>query len=329
MRRLSPLDELLVHQIPEPITTAGIEHPHWRESYFFEAHGPDPDTDVIALGFATYPQRQVMDAIVLGRVDGKPLFHYVDRPWDDDPHTTVVGPVRVVIDVPFEQLRVEIDGASGLTAELTFNARTQPYAMRRGRLVDDNGLLIWDQSHMIQSGIWRGRYAFDGVEQSVTGWTGQRDHSWGVRDHGRVPLWTWFAIQLPDGMLGTFRWEGADGAPIFTDGCWAPADGSDPVPVVEVRPDLHWLGESGERTVWSGHGEDVTGLGGRVTFVLAGGNEIEISARGTWAARYAPFHGGGQQLMAVTADDGREGTAIFEVTGHYHHHFFPTWVEPG
>ncbi|HVX18926.1 MAG TPA: hypothetical protein VHA73_12910 [Acidimicrobiales bacterium] len=329
MRRLTPLDELLAHQIPEPITTVGIEHPHWRESYFFEAHGPSPDSDMVAVGFGCYPQRQAMDAVVLGRIGDQPLFAHARREWGLDPQTPVAGPVRVTIEEPFERIRLQIDGANGLQADLTFRARTEPYGLRRGRLLDDNGLLIWDQSHMIQSGVWSGEYRFGGVYQTVAGWVGQRDHSWGVRDHGRAPLWMWFAIQLPDGMLGAWHWEDRNGARIFTDGCWAPADRSDPIPVIDVRHSISWLDGGGQPTTWDGQGESVTGLGGRVVFTLAGGQQIEISARGTWGARYTPFHGGGQHLMAVTADDGREGTAVFEVTGCDHHHFFPLGYQPG
>lgn len=328
VRRLSPFDELLAHQIPEPITTAGIEHPYWRESYFFEAHDPDPVGDMVALGFANYPQRQTMDAVLLGRVGDEMLFDHVERPWGEDPHTTVVGQVEVIIEVPFERARVKIDELHGFTADLTYTARTKPYVMRRGRSVDDNGLLIWDQSQMIQSGTWSGEYRFHDTSCTVDGWTGQRDHSWGVRDHGRVPMWSWFAIQLPDGMLGAWHWEETNGAPIFTDGCWAPADGGEPVPVIGVDASLHWLGTAGGPAEWSGHGEDIAALGGRVAFRLADGRDIEVTGRGTWGVRYAPFHGGGQMLMAITADDGREGTAIFEITGHHHHHYFPTPVEP-
>jgi hypothetical protein len=37
---------------------------------------------------------------------------------------------------------------------------------------------------------------------------------------------------------------------------------------------------------------------------------------------YGPY-GGGLHLLTVHTDDGRSGTAIYEVTGAYHHHFFP------
>lgn len=33
--------------------------------------------------------------------------------------------------------------------------------------------------------------------------------------------------------------------------------------------------------------------------------------------------------MRVRTDDGREGTAIYEVTGARHHHFFPDTVVEG
>ena len=41
MIRLTPLDELLAHQVPEPMANVQTFHPHWRESYFFIAHRPD------------------------------------------------------------------------------------------------------------------------------------------------------------------------------------------------------------------------------------------------------------------------------------------------
>src|SRR5206468_369566 len=84
---------------------------------------------------------------------------------------------------------------------------------------------------------------------------GQRDHSWGIRDHGRCPLWLWFQIQLDDGFLGVWHWEFANGARVYTDGCWAGADGSDPVPVIDFRHDLQWRDADGEQATY---GADVT-----------------------------------------------------------------------
>jgi hypothetical protein len=320
---LSAFDEHFVHQIPEPLGVVGIEHPHWRESYFFVAHGPSVDSDVVVVAMATYPPRRALDALVLGRVGGELVFRHYQRPADGDPHTPTVGPVSVTVEEPFRRVRVVVDDAEGIDAELVFEARTAPYALRRGRLRDDSGDLLWDQSHMIQSGTFSGDYRNGAAGGSVDGWWGQRDHSWGVRDHGRIPLWTWFAIQLPDGMLGVWHWERSDGAHVFTDGCWAPAGGGAPVPVLEFHHDLHWTDDAGAPVGYGQDGAAVSGLAGSVSCALADGSALEIEGMGRWCAPYRPFYGGGQHLMAVETADGRSGTAIYEVTGRHHHRFFP------
>ena len=61
----------------------------------------------------------------------------------------------------------------------------------------------------------------------------------------------------------------------------------------------------------------------RAEFVLEGGSRIGVQATGTWCAPYEPFHRGGLNEMIVSTDDGRQGTAVYEVTGAHHHHFFP------
>jgi hypothetical protein len=50
--------------------------------------------------------------------------------------------------------------------------------------------------------------------------------------------------------------------------------------------------------------------------------KVGIDGTGRWAQRYGPV-GGGLSEMQIATDDGRVGTAIYECTGAYHHHFFP------
>jgi hypothetical protein len=327
MPKLSANDEHFVHQIPEPLSVVAIEHQHWRESYFFVTHGPTADSDVLVVAMASYPPRHMLDALVLGRVDSDLMFAYHQREAGDDPHSTTVGPVAVEVVKPYEELRVVVSGDASFEADLTFRARTRPYALRRGRMLADDGSLLWDQSHMIQSGTFEGTYSRGGKSARVDGWLGQRDHSWGVRDHGRIPMWMWLAIQLEDGMLGVWHWELANGAHVFTDGCWAPADGTEPVQVVAFSHDLWWSDENGERVEYGNDGDRVAGISGSVSFTLAGGKQIELSAEGSWCAPYKPIYGGGQHLVSVSTADGRSGTAIFEVTGQHHHRFFPTQLD--
>ncbi|MGH9028161.1 MAG: hypothetical protein ACRDV4_00875 [Acidimicrobiales bacterium] len=323
MPLLTSFDEHFVHQIPEPLSIVGIEHHHWRESYFFVTHGPEVGSDVIIVAMATYPARGMLDALVLGRVDGEPLVGFHTRQADGDPHTTSVGPVTVTVEDPFNTLHVVMEPENDFEADLRFEARTPHYALRRGRMLADDGSLLWDQSHMIQSGRFHGHYRKGRRVEQVDGWLGQRDHSWGVRDHGRIPMWMWLAIQLEDGMLGVWHWELANGARVFTDGCFAPIDGSAPVPVIDFHHDLHWTDESGEACDYGADGSTVAGLAGTVRFDLAGGDSVTVRGSGLWCAPYKPLYGGGQHLMAVETDDGRRGTAVYEVTGRHHHRFFP------
>jgi hypothetical protein len=323
------MDELFVHQIPELLPDVAVRHPHWRESYFFELHQPDAAGDVVFFTMAHYPLREQMDSIQMGRVGGEQVLGVLARPYDGDPHTTDVGGARIEVVEPWEQVRLWADPAvAAIGLDLTFRARTRPYGLRRGtmRAADD---LVWDQCHILQSGTYTGSYTVGGTTQEVDGWIGQRDHSWGIRDHGRCPLWLWFQIQFEDGFLGVWHWELANGARVYTDGCWAGADGSDPVPLVDFAHEMTWLGAGGDPADYGEHGEAVAGLRGSCTFTLEGGRRITVEADGTFDRPYEPFHRGGLSQMRVRADDGREGTAIYEITGARHHRYFPDTVVAG
>lgn len=318
------MDELFVHQIPEPFPNVVTFHEHWRDSLFFVMHPRDDHLgDALILTMATFPARKEVDSLQLGRVGGGLVFARHDRPFGDDPHSMHAGPVTVDIVEPFRTVRLRVDevAEAPVALDVTFTARTQAYGLRRGTMRAGHEL-IWDQSHMIQSGTYDGWYRHGGTSYEIDGWWGQRDHSWGIRDHARCPCWQWLAVQLPDGMFGVWNWEYPNGARVFTDGCFAPADGSDPVPVVGFRRDLHWLDAAGERVGYGRDGETVAGLAGTFEIDLEGGATVRFRGEGRWATRYGSL-GGGQNLLAVETDDGRQGQAIIEITGAYHHHFFP------
>ena len=334
MARPTAADEQFVHQIPQLLPQVVTRNDHWRESYFFDVHDPaaGTDGDVIFFTMAHYPARERMDSLQMGRVGGEPVIGFHDRPYEGDPHTTEVPGAKVEIIKPFEEIRLWSDSAtSAVGVDVVFRARTQPYGLRRGtmRAGDD---IVWDQCHILQSGMYAGSFTANGVTREIDGWIGQRDHSWGIRDHARCPLWLWFQIQLDDGFLVVWHWEYANGAHVYTDGCWAGTDNSDPIPVTRFDYDVDWLGSDGKLVTYGEqgeHGEGVAGLAGTCRFVLEGGRQIEVEARGTFARPYEPFQRGGLNLMAVETDDGRAGTAIYEVTGSRHHRFFPLATPPG
>ncbi|MCW2665376.1 MAG: hypothetical protein JWN57_338 [Frankiales bacterium] len=323
MARPTDLDEQLVHQLPELLPAVATPGPYWRESYFFDLHDPSGTGDAVFTTMAVRPHAGVMDSLAMGRVGGQPVLHLFERPLGDDPHTTELPGARVEVVTPWQEVRVWADPElSPIGVDLVFRARTQPYGLRRGTMRAADGV-VWDQSHILQSGTWSGSYTANGVTTDVAGWTGQRDHSWGVRDHGRCPLWIWFQIQLEDGMLGVWHWELANGARVYTDGCWAGADGSDPVPVVDFHHDVHWIAADGSKGVYGRNGDTIAGLAGTCRFRLADGRTIEVEAEGEFVRPYEPYHRGGLSVVRVRTQDGRTGTAVYEVTGARHHHFFP------
>ena len=322
MPRLTPADEYFYHQIPEPLPNVATFSEHWRESLFFVMHPESGEGDVLILTLAHFPRREEMDSLQMCRLDGKLVMLRHGRPYDGDPHTMAVGPVRIEITEPYRTVKLWVDPAeSPIGLDITFTARTRECGLRRGTMKRGSET-IWDQSHMIQSGRFNGTYTHGSKTMEVRDWWGQRDHSWGIRDHRRCPMWMWLAIQLPDGMLGIWNWEYANGHRIYMDGYWAPADMSEPVQVVEFTHDLHWTDDTGARVSYERDGEKVAGLEGVVTAVLEDGRSFHIEGQGRWHARYGQM-GGGQQHMTVRTDDGREGTAAYEITGAHHRHFFP------
>jgi hypothetical protein len=92
--------------------------------------------------------------------------------------------------------------------------------------------------------------------------------------------------------------------------------------VTDFHHDLTWRDSDGRPVSYGRDGESVDGLAGHVTLVLADGRAIGIEAEGRWAQRYGPV-GGGLSEMRVRRTDGSEGTAIYEITGAHHHHYFP------
>jgi hypothetical protein len=331
MAKFTALDERFAHQIPEPFPNVLHFHPDWRESLFFIMHQREKPGDVLILTLAHFPSRQEIDSLQLGRVGTSPIMARHLRKVDGDQDDFRVGPITIDVVEPLKKIRLVAvaSDATPVSFDISFTARTQPYQLRRGTMKAKYEI-VWDQSHMFQSGTYNGSYTHNGKTYEVDNWWGQRDHSWGVRSHARCPLWMWMPIQLEEGMLSVWHWEYPNGARVYTDGCFAPADGSEPIPVIDFQHDLQWLDAAGRPVSYEKFGDDVTGLGGTVVFTLQGGRKISVEATGRWAQRYSQIAnradnvlGGGLSEMQIRTSDGAKGTAIFEITGQYHHKYFP------
>ena len=331
MAKFTALDERFAHQIPEPFPNVLHFHQDWRESLFFIMHKREKPGDVLILTLAHFPSRQEMDSLQLGRVGDSPIMARHLRKVDGDQDDFRVGPITIDVVEPLKKIRLVAapSDQTPVSFDITFTARTAPYQLRRGTMKAKYEV-IWDQSHMFQSGIYNGSYTHNGKTNQIDNWWGQRDHSWGVRSHARCPLWMWMPIQLEEGMLSVWHWEYPNGARVYTDGCFAPSDGSEPTPVIDFQHELHWLDAAGRPVSYEKFGDDVVGLAGNIVFTLQGGRKISVEANGRWAQRYSQIAnradnvlGGGLSEMQVKTSDGVTGTAIFEITGQFHHKYFP------
>src|SRR5690606_24873396 len=134
-----------------------------RESLFFVLHPRNRLGDAIILTMAHFPAPSEHVSLQLGVGGETSTVGRHERPAGHAPHTFMVGPVRIVVVEPFRTIRLHVEDVpeAPVSLDLTFTARTAAYGLRRGTLRDGDEL-IWDQSHMIQSGTYSGTYTHDG-----------------------------------------------------------------------------------------------------------------------------------------------------------------------
>ena len=182
---LTKADDFPLHQTPEPVAFAGTDR-NFYDRYFFNGYSADGAVFfAAAMGF--YPQLGIADAAFSLIIDGiqhniRASRHLVDGERLD----LSVGPIHLEIVQPLRQLRVRVDGnASGITADLIFDARHEP--IEEPRFIRRNGTrMFMDYTRMTQNGGWSGRIAAKGTAISLDPATtmGTRDRSWGIRPVG-------------------------------------------------------------------------------------------------------------------------------------------------
>ena len=106
----------------------------------------------------------------------------------DDRMDQSVGPYRIEVVKPLEELRVICDAADhGLAFDLHWRGsypavEESPHVMRAG------GRVILDAQRFAQVGTWEGTLNVAGEDFTVTPdrWVGTRDRSWGIRPVGEA-----------------------------------------------------------------------------------------------------------------------------------------------
>lgn len=171
---------------------------YWRESYYFNF------VDGIAgiYGFATIGWRVnegEVDGLVMLVKDRVLLFAYpavnrkFDKAWESVklPEEARVGALKFEMEEPFKRWRIKLLGDRS-NMDLCFSSFTPPYDYNAYKQSLPKEVAA---EHYEQSGFVDGIIRVRGKEIRVKG-TGQRDHSWGVRDWGGVDSWKWITAQF-------------------------------------------------------------------------------------------------------------------------------------
>jgi len=206
---LSPLDDLPIHQIAEPIAAVGTSDRNFYNRYYFNLFCCDEPLFVTA-GLGQYPNLGVVDGFAAATVDGAQYVVRASRELGDR-RDTAVGPISVEVLEGLQRLRLRVGGEGPLRLDATWTGAIP--AFQEAHHTNRRGpRLTTDTCRFAQTGSWEGSLEINGRPYTMTPdrWWGGRDRSWGVRpvgepepagrwaggDHGF--LWLYSTMQFAD-----------------------------------------------------------------------------------------------------------------------------------
>lgn len=245
---LTPFDDYPIHNGSMPIVHPSSGDPNHYDRYFFAGHNLDA-TMYIGGAMGHYPVRAVIDGAFAVAVDGvqHSVFASGMMPFD---RTTEVGPLRIEVVEPLRTIRYIVEpNDTGITADVTFRARTAAVEEPRQQTWTEDGVSLMDYTRLTQWGTWEGEVAVAGqrhvLDPAVM--RGTRDRSWGTRPMAgpaatnRKPwmkqhFWLWAPLHFDDICTHLALLETADGVATvqaaslvpLLDGPVAPTHGLDP-----------------------------------------------------------------------------------------------------
>ena len=207
---LTKADDYPIHQLPEPIATAGTDR-NFYDRYFFNGYTPDGSV-FFAVALGVYPHLNVMDAAFTVIHEGLQHNLRASRLLNMERMDTAVGPIRIEIVEPLKTLKIAVgENPHGIEAELLFRARARPVEEPRFTYRQGPRTLM-DYTRLTQNGAYDGFIALKGKRIAIARdkVQGTRDRSWGVRPVGlgdpqgaaspRAPqfYWLWSPLNFPD-----------------------------------------------------------------------------------------------------------------------------------
>jgi hypothetical protein len=243
-------DDFPIHQTSEPIAYSGTDR-NFYDRYFFNGYGAEGD-DFFALAFGVYPHLNIADASFCVIRDGVQTSLHASRWLGMERMDLQVGPIRIEVIEPLKRLRLVVEAKDqGLAADIAFEGRAFP--IEEPRFIRRQGpRALMDYTRLTQNGRYQGWIELDGRRQSVDGWLGTRDRSWGVRPIGArdaqetVPpappqfYWLWGPCNFPSGGFFFHSNDDAAGEPWNRRAVWSPEGVDRQVEIDRLAVDVDW-----------------------------------------------------------------------------------------
>ena len=205
---LSALDDLFVHQIPEPVRHVGTSDRNFYDRHYFNVHACSGDFFII-LGLGQYPNLGTQDGFVSLREGDRQTTLRSSRRLGERADMSC-GPLRVEVLEGLKRLRIVIGpNDSGIEADLVFHGTHEPKLEPR-QVQRRNGRVIHDVMRYCQTADYTGwvktpQRTWRAEEVPLKGY---RDRSWGVRAIGRPEAADGAPGQgVVSGLFGTADWR--------------------------------------------------------------------------------------------------------------------------
>jgi hypothetical protein len=220
---LTPFDDYPIHQTPAPIAQPVSADPNHYDRYWFNGYARD-GSFFLGAAMGHYPNRGVVDGAFSVVHDGVEHSVFASGRMPAD-RATAVGPLRIEVVEPLRTLRYIVSANDhGLTADVTFRARTEAIEEPRQQIVRNN-VPMMDYTRLTQWGTWEGAITLPTgvtVEFDASQTYATRDRSWGVRGVGQQAptnfpprpmqiFWLWAPLHFDDCCTHLALFEHADG----------------------------------------------------------------------------------------------------------------------
>jgi hypothetical protein len=236
-------DDFPIHQTSEPIAYSGSDR-NFYDRYFFNGYGMEGEL-FFALAFGVYPHLNIADASFCVVKDGVQTALHASRWLDMERMDLHVGPIGLEVIEPLRRLKLTVDAPDqGLKAEIAFEGRAFPVEEPRFiRRIGPRSFM--DYTRLTQNGRYAGWIERDGRRETVDGFLGTRDRSWGVRPIGArdpqeiVPpsppqfFWIWSPTNFEGGSLFFHTNDDGAGEAWNRRAVWAP-EGADAAGLREI-----------------------------------------------------------------------------------------------